>query len=67
MICEAFKSGNKLKPIGCLSDIWMSKDENKEEFLIKESTNQVLQVWGGFAALIIPVITIIISGCPIFA
>lgn len=31
LICEAFKSGNKLKPIGYLSDIWKSKDENKEE------------------------------------
>lgn len=61
-IYEAFKSGNKLKPIGCLSDIWKSKYENKEEeFLIKESTNQVLQAWGGFAALIIPVITVIIT------
>jgi hypothetical protein len=63
LICEAFKSGNKLKPIGCLSDIWKSKDENEEEeeFLIKESPNQVLQAWGGFAALIIPVITVIIT------
>jgi hypothetical protein len=61
-IYEAFKSGNKLKPIGCLSGIWKSKDQNKEEeFLIKESPKQILQTWGTFTALIIPVITVVIT------